>query len=349
MNNTSGITVVSFLIMKTFLFFLFFTFCLIKGHMGDAADGKTGITGGSMIISCIYITKNEKTRESAKSFCKVSGSECTTMTEVKSDLWIPEERFSMIEDKSLFMISVLIRNLTVTDSGTYKCQAGSQTIQEVNFNVKQESCCGRSEEQTAYLGGTAVIHCKYPYKYKDNGKHLFKVQNGSLKSIITALGSSFTNGRFSLNVNEQEHVFTVTIAGVGRGDAGVYFCGIYINNPIYIPLLSEIQLQVSEQTDASVEIDLYIISTVCSCLILLLAVGLSLVLFKCRWKKTEASVSSDPRNTRDGDEEVNSAYYEAIPDSAQVSIGLNTVYATTHLPTDSDFYTLAEKPQNTES
>lgn len=35
--------------------------------------------------------------------------------------------------------------------------------------------------------------------------------------------------------------------------------------------------------------DLYIISTVCSCLILLLAVGLSLVLFKCRWKKTEGT------------------------------------------------------------
>ena len=107
----------------------------MTGHMGDAADGVTGITGGSMIINCVDITKNEKT--SAKSFCKVSGSECTTMTEVKSDLWIPGERFSMIEDKSLGLINVIIRNLTVTDSGTYRCQAGSKTIQMVNFNVKQ--------------------------------------------------------------------------------------------------------------------------------------------------------------------------------------------------------------------
>jgi len=45
-------------------------------------------------------------------------------------------------------------------------------------------------------------------------------------------------------------------------------------------------------------------------------------------------------------QEVNSPYYEAIQDSAQESIGLNTVYATTHLPTSpsgSDFYTMAEK------
>ncbi|XP_056128009.1 polymeric immunoglobulin receptor [Rhinichthys klamathensis goyatoka] len=241
----------------------------------------------------------------------------------------------MIEDKSLGLISVFIRNLTVTDSGTYRCRAGSQPVQEVNFNVKQEPCCGRSEDQTAYLGGTAVIHCKYPEEYKDHGKQLFKVQNGSLECIITAFGSPFTNGRFSLNVNEQEHVFSVTIADVERSDAGVYFCGIHTN--IYTPLLTEIQLHVSEnqeQTDASGQSDLYIISTVCSCVILLLAVGLSLSLFKCRCKKTEGSVSSDQRDTRDGDEEVNSPYYEAIQDSAQVSIGLNTVYATpfTHKP-----------------
>ncbi|KAG1955794.1 polymeric immunoglobulin receptor-like [Pimephales promelas] len=351
MNNTSGFTVSSFMIMKTFLFFLFFTLCLITGHVGDAVDTMTGITGGSIIINCVY---RDETRESAKSFCKVSGRECTTMTEVKKDLWIPEERFSMIEGESRILISVFIRNLTVTDSGTYRCRAGSQTIQTVDFNVKQESCCGRSEDQTAYLGGTAVIQCKYPDTYKDRGKQLFKVQNGSLEPIIHTFGHSATNERFSLKENEQEHVFSVTIADVERSDAGVYFCGIENNNIIYTPLPMEIQLHVSEnqeQTDVSGQSDLYIISAVCSCVILLLAVGLSLMLFKCRWKKTEDSVSSDQRNARDGDEEVNCPHYEAIQDSAQESIGLNTVYATTQLPTSpsgSDFYALAEKSHDIE-
>lgn len=105
--------------------------------MGDAADAMPGIAGGSVIIKCIYGLQNEETRESAKSFCKVSGSECTTMTKVKNDLWIPEERFSMTDDKSVGFISVFIRNLTVNDRGTYRCNAGSTTIQEVNFNVEQ--------------------------------------------------------------------------------------------------------------------------------------------------------------------------------------------------------------------
>ncbi|XP_048051688.1 polymeric immunoglobulin receptor [Megalobrama amblycephala] len=338
--------------MKTFLFFLFFTICLIKGHMGDAAGGMPAIAGGSVIINCIYGHHNQKTRESAKSFCKVSGSECTTMTEVKSDLWIPEERFSMTDNKSLSLISVFIRNLTVNDRGTYRCEAGSTTIQEVIFNVEQEPCCGRSEDQTAYILTTAVIRCKYPEKYKDHPKLLYKVQNGSLESIILTHGGSVTSGRFSLNVNEQELVFTVNITGVSRRDAGVYYCGVHPNNPIFTPLFTEIQLHVSEQTDAPVMSGLYIIIAACSCSILLLAVGLSLLLFKRRCKKTEGSVSVDQRNTRDDDEGVTSAYYDVIQDSALESIGLNTVYATAHLPTspsDSDFYTLAEKPQNTKT
>ncbi|KAL0151396.1 hypothetical protein M9458_053305, partial [Cirrhinus mrigala] len=90
-----------------------------------------------VIINCAYDLKNVKTRDSAKSFCKMSGSECTTVTEVKNDLWIPEERFSMIDDKSLGLVSVLIRNLTVNDSGTYRCKADSTWFQEVKFNVGQ--------------------------------------------------------------------------------------------------------------------------------------------------------------------------------------------------------------------
>ncbi len=103
--------------------------------MGDAADTVTGITGGSVIIHCVY--KPEKNKESTKSFCKMYGSECAAMTEETNTLWIPEERFSMIDDKSLGFISVLIRNLTVNDSGTYRCEADGKSLQEVKLDVEQ--------------------------------------------------------------------------------------------------------------------------------------------------------------------------------------------------------------------
>ncbi|KTF80768.1 hypothetical protein cypCar_00044370 [Cyprinus carpio] len=104
--------------------------------MGDAADPVPAITGGSVIINCVYNRENAKT--SAKSFCKKLGSNCTTMTEVKNDLWIPEERFSMTDNTTLGLISVLIRNLTVNDSGTYRCKDGSEWFQEVKLNVEQD-------------------------------------------------------------------------------------------------------------------------------------------------------------------------------------------------------------------
>ncbi|XP_048051690.1 polymeric immunoglobulin receptor-like [Megalobrama amblycephala] len=262
--------------MKTFIFF---TICMIKGHMGNAADSVPGIVGGSVIINCIYGHQNQKTRESAKSFCKVSGSECTTMTEVKNDLWIPEERFSMTDDKSLGLISVFIRNLTVNDSGTYRCKADSATIQEVYFNVEQEPCCGRSEDQTAYILTTAVIRCKYPEKYKEHSKLFLKVQNGSLEYIITAYGDSVTSGRFSLNVNEQEHVFTVNITGVSRRDAGVYFCGVHSINLIYTPLFTEIHLHVSA-------------SVVIIIILVLLLIAVPLIIVAVQNKESKGLLSS---------------------------------------------------------
>ncbi|XP_016112658.1 uncharacterized protein [Sinocyclocheilus grahami] len=200
----------------------------------------------------------------------------------------------------------------------------------------KEMCCGTSEEQTAYLRGTAVIRCEYPERYKDCIKQLFELQNGSLQSYFTH-GS---NPRFSLDESKQEHVFTVTIANVSRHDDGVYLCGAHVkNNPSnigYSLLFTEIQLHVTERRDASVQS----------------AGGLSVLLLKRRCKKTQGSGSSDQRNTGDDDEVVSSAYYATIPDSgntslhpsAQKPIRLNTVYDTAHLPknpSDNDFYTLA--------
>ncbi|XP_050959712.1 uncharacterized protein LOC127161099 isoform X3 [Labeo rohita] len=355
MYRFTGVRVLSTVMMMKTLLLL--TVC----HMGDAADTVTGITGGSVIINCVYSHENVKTRENAKSFCKMLDSECTTVTEVKNDLWIPEERFSMIDDKSLGLVNVLIRNLTVNDSGTYRCKADSTWFQEVKFNVEQESCCVTSEEQTAYILGTAVIHCKYPEKYKDHPKHLYKVENGSLVSLIHIFGGSDTNERFSLNDNEQKHVLTATIANVSRRDDGVYFCGT--GNTPHAFLFKEIQLHVSgdkgkARTDASVQSDLYIIILVVMCLILLLAGGLTLLLLNQRCKKTHGSGSSHQGNMREGDDEgVSSPHYEVVSDSgntplrpsAQKPISLNTVYDTARLPTnpsDSDFYTLAEQPQN---
>uniref|UniRef100_A0A8C1L3A3 Immunoglobulin domain-containing protein n=1 Tax=Cyprinus carpio TaxID=7962 RepID=A0A8C1L3A3_CYPCA len=86
-------------------------------HMGDAPDAVTGITGGSVIIHCVY--KPETTKESVKSFCKVSGSESTKVSsEINS-----HGRFSLRDNESAGVFTVTITDLTEEDSGIYWCGA----------------------------------------------------------------------------------------------------------------------------------------------------------------------------------------------------------------------------------
>ncbi|XP_051561555.1 uncharacterized protein LOC127445481 [Myxocyprinus asiaticus] len=324
--------------MKILLFFT--TILLIMGHVSSATDT---VTGGSVIINCNY----EGPAESTKSFCKKTDNECTNLTTAQDHLWIPDMRISMYDNKSVGLLSVLIRNLTINDAGKYKFKAGSKCSGDVTLHVQHEPCCGRLEKQTAYLGGTVNIRCKHPEKYKDFPKLLFKVCNGSLESVFPTQGA--TKGeRFSLSVNTQENVFTVTIINVNKHDDGVYFCGVgsKLEKISYSSLLTEVHLHVTDSN---------IIIIVCVCLTLLLAGGLGFLLLRRRRNKTEGSIpSSHQTNTRDSDEVPTSAYYETIKDSdissrAQSPVSLNTVYATAHLPTspsDRDFYTLVELPKS---
>ncbi|XP_051983457.1 polymeric immunoglobulin receptor-like isoform X1 [Xyrauchen texanus] len=328
---------------------LFFTI-LIMGHVGGATDTGIGITGGGVIILFKY---PENTKESVKRFCKVSDDECTTLATPQDHLWIPEERFSMTDNMTLKFINVLIRNLTINDTGQYKCKVGNTWSEDVTLNVQQEPYSGTSKGPSSYLRGTVKIRCKYPEKYKDFLKNLYKVHNRSLHSVIAAFGVSHTQGRYSLIVDSQENVFTVTIINVNRGDEGIYFCGICNSSGTVCTssLLTEVHLHVT---------DFSVIITVCVCLTLLLAGVLSLLLlFKRRCNKNEGSIpSSHQTSTRESDEAAASVYYETIKDSdvksrtlnssAQSPASLNMVYSTADLPkrpSDRDFYTLAELPK----
>ncbi|XP_009293933.1 uncharacterized protein [Danio rerio] len=322
------------MMMKTFLFFTIF---LIEGHMGDEAVSVTGVAGGSVIFNFQY-----KDKISVERFCRDADDECI---QAQSHLWLPEEKLTMTDNKSVNYLSVLIRNLTVNDSGTYEWKDNKDWSKEVKLVVQQEPCCGRSEEQTAYVQGTAVIHCRYPKTNHDYSKQLFKEQNGSLEAIFTSREAS--DPRFSINLNHgEEHFFTVTLTNVSRHDEGLYFCAAHGKMSIrYSLLFTEIQLHV---TDAPVQSDLSVlIITVSVCVILLFAAGLSLFVLRRRCTKTKGSKSSDQRSTVEIDEINSSVYYSSIKEQCvQKPVSMNTVYATAQLPTvlsDSDPYTLAMK------
>ncbi|XP_056619515.1 polymeric immunoglobulin receptor isoform X2 [Triplophysa dalaica] len=333
--------------MKTLLFISIY----LLGQVDRAAETVSGIVGESLVINCPYNKKTEKDRE--RSFCKKNTNKCATLRGEQSNLWTDGGRFSMHDNTSVGLLSVFIKNLTNNDQGTYECKVENKSDLKLKLEepVEHDACCGESQNQTGYVGGSVTVSCKYPGKYKNYEKHLFRVNNASLGSVIH--GYKHTNGRHTIVDNPAAKVFNVTINKVDRHDEGIYFCGSTKEGK-YIHLLNVIYLNVSNQNQTSSD-SYVIIIIVCVCLILMAAGGLILLWYKLGCKKNAGSKSSSNQRTSiDCQEQSTVVYYETIDESKTGSATVNptvnvcTVYTTAELPTipsDRDFYTMAESPE----
>ncbi|KAG9262796.1 homeobox protein DTH-1-like [Astyanax mexicanus] len=96
---------------------LIFTLYLISG--GGASNKVRGYSGGEVLIKCKY---DQEYTSNNKYFCKDSWPNCGDLikTEIK-DEWVNTGRFSLIDNTSSAEFWVIIRELTVEDSGRYQC------------------------------------------------------------------------------------------------------------------------------------------------------------------------------------------------------------------------------------
>uniref|UniRef100_A0A3B1JE70 Ig-like domain-containing protein n=1 Tax=Astyanax mexicanus TaxID=7994 RepID=A0A3B1JE70_ASTMX len=86
---------------------------------GEAFSEVSGYSGGGVLIKCKY---DKEQRSNPKYFCKDSiGCTKQISTEVKNK-WVNKGRFSLIDNTSSAEFWVMIRELTVEDSGTYQCR-----------------------------------------------------------------------------------------------------------------------------------------------------------------------------------------------------------------------------------
>lgn len=112
----------------------------------------TAYTGGGINIKCKY---EDEHKTKTKSFCKM-GTQHRCLSQINTEAhkeWIHKGRFSIQDTKQKGFFSVLIRELTVEDTGTYRCAVGSsdQTYTVVNLNIEgdgvlkyhlaEEPCC----------------------------------------------------------------------------------------------------------------------------------------------------------------------------------------------------------------
>uniref|UniRef100_A0A3B1K0A1 Immunoglobulin V-set domain-containing protein n=1 Tax=Astyanax mexicanus TaxID=7994 RepID=A0A3B1K0A1_ASTMX len=93
---------------------LIFTLYLIS-----ASSEVRGYSGGGVLIKCKY---DREYTSNKKYFCKDSRPNCDDLIKTDAkDKWVNIGRFSLIDKPSSAEFWVMIRELTVEDSGMYQC------------------------------------------------------------------------------------------------------------------------------------------------------------------------------------------------------------------------------------
>ncbi|KAL6482291.1 hypothetical protein MHYP_G00103710 [Metynnis hypsauchen] len=207
---------------------LIFTLLLISG--GEETKVVTGYSGGGVLIKCRYETQYSS---NPKYFCKDSWSNCADQikTGVKNE-WINSGRFSLFDDTRASQFWVLITELTVEDTGTYKCAVDIEfqldVYTAVTLRVKEDQDYKQSISVTGHEGGSVNISCKYPQSHRIDPKFLCRRVGSADCNYRTSVKESrrwIKQGKFSLRDDRAKKIFTVIINSLTEGDSGEYWCG----------------------------------------------------------------------------------------------------------------------------
>ncbi|XP_076842036.1 polymeric immunoglobulin receptor-like isoform X3 [Brachyhypopomus gauderio] len=216
--------------------FIIFTLYLIS-VTGESTSEVTAYSGGGVMIKCKY-HKGYETNN--KYFCKGESTPCDDQIKTEDkNTWVHEGRFSLYDNTSAKVFWVLMRNLTVEDTGTYQCAVDKylQTDTYTAVKVKVIAAGGvASKEVTAYAGGGVNIKCKYEDDYKTKLKSFCKIGNDQwcLDQITTNPNTDWTHQlRSSVHDNRRAGFFSVFIRELSVNVSGTYQCGVVVSDQLH--------------------------------------------------------------------------------------------------------------------
>ncbi|MCI4375079.1 hypothetical protein PGIGA_G00104910, partial [Pangasianodon gigas] len=130
--------------------------------VGGASKEVTIYSGGGVLIKCKY---DKKYTQNQKYFCKGSSPGCSDQIKTgDKNKWINSGKFSLFDDTKSAEFWVMMRELTVQDTGTYQCGVDKSLWNDiytpVELKVKEVSGGLVSREVTAYAGGGINIKCR---------------------------------------------------------------------------------------------------------------------------------------------------------------------------------------------
>ncbi|RXN07879.1 polymeric immunoglobulin receptor-like protein [Labeo rohita] len=235
-----------------------------------------------------------------------------------------EEKF-ILSDSQKDHFNVTIRDISTADSGVYLCgveRHGSDDqlsetsithitfIKEINMNVQSQIT---SVQVEAYFSKSVFITCTFPQKFKGNKKFIQK--DSSQKIPVDGQNQWVHHDKVHMYDDTSGGVLKVFISNLTAADEATYRCGVNINNDE--DLFTEIKLTVKQG---------FSVTAVVSVGLVLLAVCLTLVVFKIKYNSKHDANSSDRRETEDHE-----TAQEEIQDSDPES---NPLHSTVQLPTN---------------
>ncbi|KAI5614561.1 polymeric immunoglobulin receptor-like isoform X2 [Silurus asotus] len=225
---------------------------------GGASKEVTGYSGGGVLIKCKY---NKKYKGNLKYFCKGSSAGCSDLIKTEDkNIWVTSGRFSLFDDTKSAEFRVLIREITVEDTGTYQCgvdkSSGNHIYTPVELTVKEDLSYEKSISKTVHVEEDLKISCKYPQSLMNHAKFLCK----GLQPTACVYNESVTEsrkdenvGKFSLYDDRTEQIFTVNIRNVIEQDSGDYWCGAeaaWTSDHGYKVYFTQISLTVTDGGDS---------------------------------------------------------------------------------------------------
>ncbi|KAK3575412.1 hypothetical protein QTP86_026248, partial [Hemibagrus guttatus] len=220
---------------------------------GGASKEVTGYSGGGVLIKCEYDTEYT---ENIKYFCKGSWPDCSykIKTEAKNK-WENSGNFAMFDDTRSEEFWVMIRELTVQDSGTYQCGVDLPSVMDiytpVELNVEKDPSFEKSIGKTVTVGEDLTVSCKYPEFLAHAPKFLCKRPKLAACLYKTTVSESkryVKDGKVTLYDDRERQIFTVSFRNVIEQDSEEYWCGAEVNwkaNHGYKVYFTRIDLEVT--------------------------------------------------------------------------------------------------------
>ncbi|KAL6482288.1 hypothetical protein MHYP_G00103680 [Metynnis hypsauchen] len=329
----TGVSVIVLLLLFGLLFFIVFLRKRGKTQGGGEPERVTGYSGGGVLIKCRYETQYTS---NPKYLC-TGPWPCMTKpiwTDDKNK-WINSGRFSLFDDTRASQFWVLIRELTVEDTGTYKCGVDKSFIDvytPVELKVEENLSYKKSISVTGHVGGGVNISCKYPQSHSSVPKFLCRRVGSADCSYETSVKESrrwINEGKLHLH-DDGKQIFTVIINNLTEGDSGEYWCGAesdWTSDHGYKVYIIQINLRVPVSS----------VITAVSVVLLLLLIGLlffTVTLRKRSKTQVPASTQSQTLGGSTNDHRVSLCEYEEIKDFPTSDAGASTVYSTAEIPTN---------------